>query len=184
MSACSWWESVGRAARLLLHIGQSDGESQLVPALNVGWMKACYLVFLSCSSLQIHFQASNNHPNVSFVDCLSAHEVCNEHVRCDILRQKACDFFFLFFFAPLLWIQCVVVETTDCPDLPAGLHTVYPPVRQTVLKKRQKQTNKQPCDNRENKQIHWFFSSKIATSFHLSFCHFWLSSWELKLLFK
>lgn len=129
------------------------------------------LFFLCSYSLQIHLRRSNNYPDVSFspsqIVCLCMR--CVTSTSAVTYWGRAHVIFFFFF-------QCGVTETTDCPDLPAGLHTVHPPVRQTAAEKKAKKAKKnrktQPCpvgENGKNKQTttsgHWKTSPKAEDLF-------------------
>lgn len=88
--------------------GHSDGESLLVPehrqedsTLNIHTLEACYLVFLSSYSLQMHFQRSNNYPDVSFspskIVCLCMR--CVTSTSAVTYWGRAHVIFFFFFFS-------------------------------------------------------------------------------------
>lgn len=92
-------------------------------------------------SLQLFFLNTYLHPlypqhlpSFSSNILFPVHEVWGGHTRPQWHVGQRARFFF-----SLLWLHHRfserVVETTDCPYLPPGLHTVRPPVTETMLKK-------------------------------------------------
>lgn len=152
--------------------GHSDGESLLVPehrqedsTLNIHTLEACYLVFLSSYSLQMHFRRSNNYPDVSFspskivclcMRCLTSTSAVTYWGRAHVI--------FFFFFSVGWRKQQIVLICRPGYTLFILLSGRQP------LKKKQKKTQPCPvCENGKNKQTttsgHWKTSPKAEDSF-------------------